>query len=304
MGNERQLTALYLLTVADIRGTSPTVWNAWKNKLLENLFIAAQRLLRGDSESADIRLSERQRQASNILSQYAILEPSYRALWEKFGEAYFLRHDSQEIAWHTRLLLTHLNSTKPIVRARLCPDGAGIQALIYTPDREGLFARICGFFGRIGYTIAEAKVHTTLHGYALDSFLVLDESDKTVRYRDLLSYIEFELTQRLESAQTTEEPSHGRISRQLKHFPITPVVSVTPAENGNNHVLSIVAGDRPGLLARIAHTFLRLGVSLHTAKINTLGNRAEDTFLISAQSGEQLPATVIEELQAELLEQL
>ena len=56
------------------------------------------------------------------------------------------------------------------MKARLARDGAGLQVLVYLPDQKELFARICGFFGRAGLSILEAKVHTTRHGYALDTF--------------------------------------------------------------------------------------------------------------------------------------
>ena len=302
-GNERRLAALYLLTVADIRGTSPKVWNAWKAKLLENLYLAAQRILRGTSSDADAELLARKQQAGKVLSHYGIVESAYQPLWDKLGRSYFLRHESQEIAWHSRLLLTHIDAEKPVVRARLSPAGDGIQVLIYTRDRDDLFARICGFFERLGYTILEARVHTTLHGYALDSFLVLDQSDKSVSYRDLLSYIEYELTQKLLASSAPDAPLQGRLSRQVKHMPIKPGVSIKADTSGNNHVLEIVAGDRPGLLSRIAHIFLVHQVDLHTAKINTLGNRAEDTFLISAKAGAQLSAETLGALESELLSQ-
>jgi [protein-PII] uridylyltransferase len=304
VGDERRLTALYLLTVADIRGTSPAVWNAWKAKLLENLFLSTRRQLQGNSGSPDAEVAARKQQAAERLSHYAVMPPSYQELWENFGRNYFLRHESQEIAWHTRLLLAHLRATKPIVRTRLSPAGDGIQVMIYTRDREDLFARICAFFERLGYSIVEAKIHTTLNGYALDSFLVLDENNTSVRYRDLLSYIEYELTQQIEGGQALQAPPPGRISRQVKHFPITPAVTLEAEQDGNHHLLSIVAGDRPGLLSLIARTLLLHGVRLHTAKINTLGNRAEDTFLISGRSGEQLPDDVIRQLETELSEQL
>lgn len=303
MGDERRLTALYLLTVADIRGTSPKVWNAWKAKLLENLFLASQRLLRGISSNADSELQARQLKASSTLSHYGIVEKDYQPLWNKLGRLYFLRHESHEIAWHTRLLLTHISTDRPIVRAHLSPAGDGIQVMIYTKDRDDLFAHICGFFERIGYTILEAKVHTTQHGYALDSFLVLDQSDKSVIYRDLLSYIEYELTQKLSSTNAPEAPLQGRISRQVKLMPIKPSVSVVSEPNSNNHILNIVAGDRPGLLSKLAHSFLEHGVSLHTAKINTLGNRAEDTFLISAKAGKKLSERNVKALEKDLLAQ-
>jgi len=305
VGDERHLTALYLLTVADIRGTSPNVWNAWKSKLLENLFLATRRLLQGKGATLASEIAARRQHATERLNHYGIVEPSYQDFWGELGDGYFLRHESQEIAWHTRLLLRHLNSDKPIVRSRLSPGGDGIQVMVYTVDRDDLFATICGFFERMGYTIVEAKIHTSRHGYALDSFLVLDESDKTVSYRDLLSYIEYELTQKLTDAKSLEAPLQGRISRQLKHFPIKPGVVITPESTGsNNHQLAIVAGDRPGLLSRISQILLNQGVHLHTAKINTLGDRAEDTFLISSRDGNRLEEKTLAELEAKLKEAL
>jgi [protein-PII] uridylyltransferase len=300
MGDERHLTALYLLTVADIRGTSPTVWNAWKAKLLENLFLSTRRLLQGSVATLATELAARRQHATERLNHYGIAEASYQDLWSKLGEGYFQRHESQEIAWHTRLLLTHLNSDKPIVRARLSPGGDGIQVMVYTADRNDLFATICIFFERMGYNIVEAKIHTTNHGYALDSFLVLDESDKTVRYRDLLSYIEYELTQKLAGEAPTVLPAQGRISRQLKHFPIQPTINLSFEPASNRHLLAIVAGDRPGLLSYIAHVLLKHDIQLHTAKVNTLGDRAEDSFMISARAGGQLDMDTVHRLQDEL----
>lgn len=303
-GTEYRLTALYLLTVADIRGTSPAVWNAWKAKLLENLFLSTRKWIQGESVTADTELAARQQQAADRLSHYAVMPEAYQELWNTFGRSYFLRHESHEIAWHTRLLLSHMKAERPVVRARLSPAGDGIQVMIYTHDSEDLFARICGFFERAGYNIVEARVHTTLHDYALDSFLVLDENDNAVHYRDLLSYIEYELTSQLESVKGPQAPLDGRVSRQLKHFPMKASVTLEPEKNSNNLQLSIIAGDRPGLLSRIAQSLLRHGAQLHTAKINTLGNRAEDTFLISGPKGEKLSPEAAIALESELLRQL
>ena len=300
MQDERHLIALYLLTVADIRGTSPAVWNAWKAKLLENLFHATRRLLQGSNPDADIEIAARLEQATTTLSHYGIRRESYQPLWQALGRSYFLRHEGQEIAWHTRLLLAHLHSIQPIVRARLSPAGDGIQVMIYTLDREDLFAHICSFFERISYNVVEARVHTTAHGYALDSFLVLDNRDQSINYRDLLSYIEYELTEQLKKTEPPPPPLQGRISRQLKHFPFKTQVATAVEPNSSNHMLSITAGDRPGLLSRVSHIFLKHGVQLHTAKINTLGNRAEDSFLISGKEGTALPETLIRQIEEEL----
>lgn len=296
MEDERHLTALYLLTVADIRGTSPKVWNAWKAKLLETLFLSAQRLLTSDASLLLDEILTRKTEAQATLSHYSILERFYLPLWNTLGDQYFLRHTSQEIAWHSRLLLRHVDTNEPIVRARLSPGGDGIQVMIYTPDRDDLFAHICNFFERIGYTILEAKIHTSKNAYALDSFLVLDQSDKSVSYRDLLNYIEYELCDSLSNKASLSLPAKGRLSRQVKHMPIKSSVKVESVPKSNNHKLEIVAGDRPGLLSTIAHAFLTHQVQIQTAKINTLGKRAEDVFLISGKSGIKLSDNTIEAL--------
>lgn len=301
--DQRHLTALYLLTVADIRGTSPKVWNAWKGRLLENLYHATCRYLCGAAPTREA-LQERQIEALNILRQHAVPESAAQTLWTRFDESYFLRHEAQEIAWHTRVL-EHAHDGKedlPVVRARLSPSGEGIQVMIYTPDRDDLFARICGFFEGVNFNIVEAKIHTTRQGYALDSFVVLDEDQRASHYRDLLNYIEYELAQQLRDVRPLEAPLRGRVSRHLKHFPITPQVSIRPDDKGSYQVLSVTAGDRPGLLYGMARVFLAHGVHLHTARINTLGERAEDTFLIAGSILDKTREVL--RFEADLLQQL
>lgn len=290
VGDIRHLVALYLLTVADIRGTSPAVWNAWKAKLLENLFLMTRRHLQGTQSASDSVIASRKSDAINILKHYAILPESYQALWSTLGEVYFLRHDAQEVAWHTRSLLAHFRTQKPIVKARLSPAGDGIQVMIYAQQHEGIFANICGFFDRLGYNIVEARIQTTRLDYALDSFLVLDNSNKDVKYRDLLSYMEYELAKKINSESNVkpEQPRKGRVSRQLKHFPMKPEVSLGKVQQAGQQTLSIMAGDGPGLLSQIALILLKNNATLHTARISTLGHRAEDTFVISAPYGKQL----------------
>jgi [protein-PII] uridylyltransferase len=154
--------------------------------------------------------------------------------------------------------------------------------MVYSLDQPYLFARICGFFERMNYNIMEAKIHTTQHGYALDSFLVMDAGNNKTEYRDVMNYIEYELANLLMQTDTLPAPQIGRVSRQLKHFPIQPEVSISKDERGN-FVLSLIAGDRPGLLARIAYFFAQHHIELHRAKVNTLGGRAEDTFWIGSK---------------------
>ncbi len=280
----RRLTALYLLTVADIRGTSPKVWNAWKGKLLEDLFLMTQRLLAGDAPTTENNQRTRQNEARTNLRLYAIDDAAIDAFWSKLDTAYFLRHDPQEIAWHTRTLYYRALSPAPVIKARPSRAGEGLQVMVYVADQPELFARICGFFESIRYTIHEARIYTAPHGYALDTFQVQDPDNNRVDYRDLTAYIEHELGQRLQQKSPLPPLTQPRLSRQLRHFPISPEVNIHKDDRGVYQVLSIIAGDRPGLLSRIARIFLAYGINLHTAKVNTLGARAEDTFLITGEA--------------------
>lgn len=301
-GDERHLVALYLLTVADVRGTSPVIWNAWKGRLLESLFHNTMRYLRSPMQDTANEISVRKKDAQLILGHYGISATSCLPLWKQLDDSYFMRHEAKEIAWQTRLLLVHVKSKKPVVRARLSPEGDGIQIMIYTPDKSDLFARICGFFERMGYNIVEAKINTSRHGYALDSFLILDSNDRSVKYGNLIAHIERELEAKLSEDSPPEPPLQGRISRQLKHNPLATQVAIQTDGKTNHHLLSLVAGDRPGLLSKVAHLLLKHNVQLLSAKINTMGNRAEDSFLISAPAGNKISDQTIQQLKLELSE--
>ncbi|WP_208277999.1 [protein-PII] uridylyltransferase [Massilia oculi] len=299
--DERHLTALYLLTVADIRGTSPKVWNAWKAKLLEDLYKVTLRVLGGEPHSADRELRTRQKEALATLRLFGLDANAHEALWKQLDVAYFLRHDASDIAWQTRALVDKVDSDKPVVRARLAPIGEGLQVAVYVKDQPDLFARICSYFDRKNFSILDAKIHTTRHGYALDSFLVADENFAG-SYRDIISLIEHELCAQLLSQEPLPPLVRGRLSRVARTFPITPTVELRPDERGQFHVLSIAANDRMGLLYAIASVLARYRLNLHTAKIMTLGERVEDVFLIDGPALNN-PRTQVQ-LETDLLDAL
>lgn len=279
-GDTRRLTALYLLTVADIRATNPKIWNAWKEKLLRELYLAARAVLEGDQPAPDL-VESRKEEARATLRLYGYSEGAEKFLWDRLDDIYFLRMEAQEIAWQTRRLLPLLKRQETIVRSRLAPIGEGIEVTVYTPDRSGLFARICGFFADMSYSVLQAKIHTTRDGYALDSFLAVDPNHQQAGYRDIQAYVEYELTRILVERPPLPKPTPGRLSRQLRYFPIPPRINLTQSEGSTDYVLSLVAGDRPGLIYQVACVFNRHGVDLKSAKVITNANRAEDVFVVA-----------------------
>ena len=282
VGTERRLTALYLLTVADIRGTSPKVWNAWKGKLLEDLYRLTLRALGGAKPNLDAEIESRKQEARQKLALLSALPGTEEPLWKTLEVSYFARHDAAEIAWHARSLWRHIESTAPIVVARPSSVGDGLQVLVYSPDRPDLFARICGYFDSAGFSIQDAKIHTTRTGYALDTFQVVSSFgvDAPSGYRDLISLVETQAAIALASDGPLPEPSRGRVSRRVRSFPVTPRVSLAPDERAQRWLLTVSASDRSGLLYAIARVMARNHVNLQLAKITTLGERVEDTFLV------------------------
>lgn len=292
VGDERRLTALYLLTVADIRGTSPKVWNAWKGKLLEDAYRLTLRALGGRAPDADAEVQARQREALVLLAQRCEPFESHKKLWETLDVSYFMRHDAADIAWHSRHLARHVEKVsegqlvepKTIVRARVSPVGEGLQVLVYTPDVQDLFARICGFFDQGGFSILDAKIHTTKNGYALDTFQVVT-SMLPEHYRELLTMVESDLERTLNNAGPLPAPGRGRVSRRVKSFPMAPRIEWAPDEKAQRWLLHLSASDRVGLLYGVARVLANHRLSVQLAKVSTLGERVEDTFLVQ---GEQL----------------
>ncbi len=305
VGNERNLTALYLLTVADIRGTSPKVWNAWKGKLLEDLYRYTARVLGGRAPDADAAVEQRKAEALTMLALYALPFEAHKDLWATLDVGYFMRHDAADIAWHTRQLSRSLSIAKAqdkavdvTVRARLSPVGEGLQVMVYSPDQPDLFARICGYFDQAGFNIWDAKVHTATNGYALDTFQVVS-SHFEEHYRNLINMVETGLTETIVNAKPLPVVGKGRVSRRVKSFPIAPRVTLQPDERAQKWLLSISASDRVGLLYSVARVLANHKVNLLLAKISTLGERVEDTFLIDGAALQQNKAQL--EIETELL---
>ncbi len=297
---ERRLTALYILTHADIRGTSPKVWNAWRGKLLEDLYFSTIRVLHGEAPHA-AGSPDRQEEARHLLRYFGLREGVESDFWSRLDTVYFMRHEPDEIAWHTRMLYFQADANAPVVKARPNQVGDGLQVMVYAPDQPDLFVRLCGFFGRLGYSIADAKIHTTSHGHALDSFILLNPNGH-LNSRDMIALIETGLVERLQSDVLAEQPVAGRLSREVRHFPITPEILIKPDERKQHHIMHVTAADRPGLLYSVARVLAAHRINLHTAKITTLGDRAEDVFLISGDELEK--STTLIRLEQELLDEL
>jgi [protein-PII] uridylyltransferase len=293
VGDQEHLDNLYLLTVADMRGTSPVVWNAWKARLLSQLHSATTRLLRrGLAEPIDLEahVADLRRTALDRLQPAGVSAELVNRFWQDVDAEYFLRHDADSLAWHARVITAAHASELPLVATRYSPELGGSEFLIYSPDRDDLFVHITAGFDRLNLSIVDARIHTLRNGFALDTFVVLDHAAQPVTDPRALAQLQAAMRAQLLDPQPGRDPHATRLPRQLMHFPIETRVSFSPAPKGQVTLMEVVAQDRPGLLYQVALALQHCRVNLVTAKVATYGERAEDIFFVNTRD-RHLPLT-------------
>jgi [protein-PII] uridylyltransferase len=287
MGDQEHLDFLYLLTVADIRGTSPKVWNAWKGRLLSQLYSETSRALaRGVAEPLDVEahIADLRAAARALLEGQDLYGEHVEHFWETMEAEHY---DADSLAWHAAVLASAAASDLPLVAARYAPELGGSEFILYSPDRDDLFAIITGGFDRLNLSIMDARIHTTRGGFALDTFVALDHAGQAVTDTRDLAHLQRELRQQLLNPQPGPDRSSTLLPRQLKHFPIATRVTFTPAPGQPVTIMEVIAQDRPGLLYQVALALKECRVNLMAAKVSTYGERAEDIFFINSRDGSQ-----------------
>ncbi|MEZ2720982.1 [protein-PII] uridylyltransferase [Paenalcaligenes hominis] len=282
----RRLQALYLLTVADIKGTNPVIWNSWKAKLLQQLYKQSSAALQGHHPATSEVLAQRKAQALSQLLSQGISADAVHALWDVLDISYFLRHESDEIVWHGSALHSALLYPEPVVELRPVGAGETVQLMIYTPDRDDLFMHICAFFDQHQLSVQDARIYTTLHGWALDSFVLLLPAYtqySTQWAQSIQQALIWHLQHAANNTLTNESIYVQAQSRRARVFPIPATVDIQAMSEANKWRISIVCADRRGLLYSIAQVFTAERIRLKSAKIMTLGERVEDTFIVHSE---------------------
>lgn len=304
--DELRLDFLYALTVADICATNDHLWNDWKGSLLRELYFATQKALRRGLENPPdlrLRIRENQRQARQILTQLDTSEAQIKSLWSRFTANYFLRHTPEQIAWHSRHIIAHGNSQRPLVQISQQPGRGGSELFIYCPDSPNLFGRVAAALDQKNLNIHDAQIMTSKDGYALDTFIVLEPDGQPVS-GDRLS----DLCQRLSEVLVRSAAPRIRIrppSRRHREFTVTTQVNfLRPRQPTKRTLMELVALDTPGLLARVGNVFSQLKLNLHAAKITTIGERVEDFFSLTNQHNRPLNEQEQSLLREKLVEEL
>jgi [protein-PII] uridylyltransferase len=300
VGDQVHLDYLYVLTVADVRGTNPKLWNSWKARLFEEFYERTKRALRRGLETPidqDELIRETQDQALSIMAEN--VTPSQAlSVWTQWTEAYFLRYTAEEIAWHTALLATRkADDDTPLVAIRQLTDRGGTAVLTYTPRRLRSFARTTGVLDQMGLNVVDARLITSANGFSLETYEVLEDNGAVIADAERVQEIERGLWRALKQVEDAPPAVTRRAPRQVRMFYTPTQVNFSVDNRNERTILELIAADRPGLLSEVGKVFRAERVAINGAKIMTVGERAEDVFYITGADGGLLPEDVCRRVQ-------
>ncbi|OBT16872.1 [protein-PII] uridylyltransferase [Vibrio sp. UCD-FRSSP16_10] len=302
---EEYLEFLVCLTVADICATNPELWNSWKRSLLAELFYSTQRALRrGLEHPVDVRerIRHNQQQASAVLRSQGFTPREIEVLWQRFKADYFLRHTPQQLAWHAQAILNQEDPDSPLVLINPQPTRGGSELFVYTKDQPVLFASVVAELDRRNFNVHDAQVMISRDKYILDTFIILDQHNQPLdeyRHESIIKQLQHVIK---DGRLTKIKPR--RTPRNLVHFKVNTRTDFIATKNNNQTLMELVALDTPGLLAVVGATFAKLDLHLHAAKITTIGERAEDLFIITSPEGKKLDDELQQTLRNKLVENL
>ncbi|HET7588501.1 MAG TPA: [protein-PII] uridylyltransferase, partial [Gammaproteobacteria bacterium] len=305
VGDQIHLDLLYMLTVADVRATNPSLWNSWKASLFGELYANTQRALRRGLENPidkDELIDETQSRARALLAT-RLDDARVDTVWRTLTENYFLQHTADEIAWHTEALAER-DPTEPTTIMLRADSGRGGTAIsVYAERDEPTFGRATAALDQLGLTIVDARIVPVGERASVDTYVVLEDTGEPIddpqRLGEIAAILKREIGRRGASPMAVTR----RAPRQVRMFSTSTGVTFTADARNRRTVMEITAGDRPGLLSEIGRVLEQQQVRLQNAKITTVGERAEDVFFVNSKDA-PLDEAAEERLRSALLQRI
>ncbi|MBL4899489.1 MAG: [protein-PII] uridylyltransferase [Colwellia sp.] len=287
--DETHLDHLYCLTVADMRATNESLWNSWKANLLQDLYFNTLRAFRrGLSKPVEIRskIRENKQQALDILAATDISESALKSLWSEFRVDYFLRYSPEQIAKHCQHIIGH-DRNEPLVMISTKSYRGGTEVFVFTKEKSNTFSSTVDLLGTKKLSIHDAKIISTKTGYTVNTFMILDSHGKTLKEAYQTQAIVGALTLKLKQDDFCDIPLQP-IRREVKQFQFPPRISFIKIKAKSKTMIEIITLDRPRVLSNIAQVFQQLKINIHSAKVTTFGEKADDIFTISTSENTAL----------------
>ena len=310
MSTEERLDYLFTLTVADINGTNPELWNAWRSSLLRHLYAETRRALRRGLANPLARedvIAATKKAAAHLLEFRGFLDDELDSIWAARGNDYFLRERPEDIAWHTEAIADFDSNGTPLILLKQSSESLianATQIFVHTANTSNVFSRVCSALELLDLSINDARIYSGTDGATLDTFFVLKADGTPVDSDpDTLHLIETAIFKALTA--TSISTAQQRITRTLRSFLSPTAITFIEDEGRNLTIMEISSPDRPGLLAQIGQILDRSNIAIQAAKIQTLGERVEDVFFLTNTKGNRLDdAATCELLRVELCEAL
>lgn len=308
VGDQTHLDYLYVLTVSDVRGTNPKLWNNWKSSLFAEFYERTKQALRRGLESPidkEELIAETQTNARALLARAGSNAAKVEEVWRRFTDAYFLRHTPEEIAWHTQLLAEREpGDVSALVAVSPRSERGGTVIATYTAQAQHSFARTTALLDQLGLNIVDARITPTADGFSLGVYHVLEDTGADITDSARVRDIQQQLARTLSKPDDTAVVVTRRAPRQVRMFTTSTQITFSEDPVNQRTILELIAGDRPGLLSQVAKVFWADGVDIHTSKIVTVGERAEDVFYVTDERGQPLSAEAKRRLAQHLSEAL
>lgn len=304
VGTVARLQHLYLLTVADISGTSPQLWNSWKSGLLWELFQGTVQVMeRGEGHAPGLqeRIDAARAEALDTAQQSGLDSTAVAGLLANLPDSALMRFNPGQLQWAVGAR-TAAGDRETVIAVRDRKDRAVSEMFVSAPDYTGLFATTTVVLDELGVNVLSARVITTADGYSFDLFQVMDRNGRPLNASD-----QDAVRERLSGLLSGREvlaPVRRKLPRRLRPFVTAPVVQFSTGRSGSVTSMELTCTDRPGLLSQLAAAMVACDVRIHDAMIATLGDRVEDTFLVSDRQDRPLDEALQSELKTAILERL
>ena len=303
IGDELRLDYLYLLTVCDVRATNPTLWNSWKKRLFDDLYLLTKKALReGLEEPIDKEelIREKISLTKNELNNHEF--QNVENFLSYFDDDYFIKFNMNEILKQSLVMINRNipNKAQDIIDISAIDNEDYFYAFVFTQIDNESFYKITSIFEQEGVSVRDAKVVRVNEEYCIYSFYFDHMRTMKDEINQKNEAINKYINEAMASDSFSAQSSSQILSRRLRSFDKKVDISFSEDLIHNRTVMEITCIDRPGLLSNISKILKEESIWIQSAKIATIGENADDIFYLNNSKKECIDQSIYESLKAKI----
>lgn len=300
---ETKLNALYCFTVADLKATNDQSWNEWQESLLNECYFALRSALKNGIENVfeqRVIIRENKAEALATLLSMDHTEENVKQLWTSIPSSFFSSNQVNEIVEFSTQILTQ-DIRNGIVSLSEDTNLECTNLLVYAKDRSMLFVDLFNSLASLKVSVKEAQLHKTKDGNVLEIIKVLDHNDEAITDKFRSQQIVKRISKILCKGSGVQKPVKPRF---VNNFENTPDIEFLPTPKSSKTLLKVNALDNPLFIEKICNVFRQKQLTIHSAKISSLGESCENVFTISSNDNTKLSSDDKDDLAKMLLDKI